>query len=544
MTLTVCLMGPFRVEVDGRAVPEDCWSRRDAACLVKLLALRPARRLHREQVMDLLWPELGVVEAAPRLHKAAHFARRALARDDAVVLRDETVALFPGAAVAVDVEDFERAAQAALADGSVTAAAAVLDRYPGDPLPADVYAAWAREPRERLLAVRYRLLGCARRWRQMIELDPVDEQPCLELMRELARAGDRTGALAQFDVLERALRGGLGTPPSPEAIRLRDQVRSGPAGGGGRKASAPGGLTGIRQRIRFCHSRDGVRIACAEAGEGPPLVKAANYLTHLEYDWESPVWRHWLEALATGRRYVRYDERGCGLSDWDIEDFSLEAWVADLEAVVDGLGLERFALLGISQGGAVAIAYAVRHPERVSHLVLYGAYARGRFHRSTSPDQQQEARTLLDLMRLGWGQDNPAFRQTFTSLFMPDGTLGQMRWFNELQRRTTSPENAVRFEEAFYGIDVAELARRVTTPTLILHARGDAMIPFEEGRRLAALIPDSTFVPLEGRNHILLETEPAWPRFVEEVRAFLDQAPPDALAGRARQQGGLLPGPR
>ena len=298
-----------------------------------------------------------------------------------------------------------------------------------------------------------------------------------------------------------------------------------------------------RQRIRFCQAPDGVRIALAEVGQGPPLVKAANYLTHLELDWDSSVWRHWLHALSSRHRLIRYDERGCGLSDWEIEDFSLEAWVTDLETVVDGLHLERFPLLGISQGGAVAIAYAVRHPERVTRLVLYGAYALGRIRRSTTPEQRQEAATLLDLIRLGWGQDNPAFRQVFTTLFMPDATLDQTRSFNELQRQTTTPANAVLFEEAFYALDVTELARRVTVPTLILHARHDAMVPFEEGRRLAGLIPESTFVPLDGRNHILLETEPAWTRFVEEVAAFLDDmpaGPPPALGARGIV-GGLSP---
>jgi pimeloyl-ACP methyl ester carboxylesterase/DNA-binding CsgD family transcriptional regulator len=278
----------------------------------------------------------------------------------------------------------------------------------------------------------------------------------------------------------------------------------------------------VKQSIRFSRAPDGVRIAYATVGQDPPLVKAANYLTHLEFDRESPVWRHWIDALSTNHRLVRYDERGCGLSDWDVEDFSLEAWVSDLETVVGAVGLDRFPLLGISQGGAVAIAYAVRHPEKVTGLILYGAYALGRFHRSSSPEQDREARTLLDLMRLGWGQDNPAFRQVFTTLFMPDATLEQMRWFNDLQRLTTSPENAVRFEEAFYSLDVTALAPKVAVPTLILHARGDAMIPFEEGRRLAALIPESTFVPLDGRNHILLDTEPAWRRFLDEVEAFID----------------------
>ncbi|GAA1771555.1 alpha/beta fold hydrolase [Agromyces humatus] len=282
-----------------------------------------------------------------------------------------------------------------------------------------------------------------------------------------------------------------------------------------------------RQRIRFCQAADGVRIALAEVGEGPPLVKAANYLTHLEFDWVSPVWRHWLAALSSGHRLIRYDERGCGLSDWEVEDFSLNAWVTDLETVVDSLHLEHFPLLGISQGGAVAIAYAVRHPERVSRLVLYGAYAQGRLRRSTTPEQRQEAFTLLDLMRLGWGQDNPAFRQVFTTLFMPDATPEQTRSLNELQRRTTSPANAVLFEEAFYALDVTELARTVSVPTLILHARNDAMIPFEEGRRLAGLIPESTFVPLDSKNHILVEGEPAWTRFVEEIGAFVDHTPTD-----------------
>ena len=523
MTLTIRLLGPFRAEVDGRAVPDDCWSRRDAASLVKLLALRSDRRLHREQVMDLLWPGLSEPEAAPRLHKAAHFARRSLGRADAVVLRDQMVALLPGVPVTVDADDFEQAAAQALATGSADAAANVLDRYPADPLPADVYADWAREPRERLLALRSRLLRRARRWAQLIELDPMDERAHLELMRDLANSGDPTAALDQFAILERILRRELGTPPSDEARRLRDEIEQGAARTRSVTSANGVALGGLRQRIRFTHARDGTRIACAEAGDGPPFVKAANYLTHLEFDWESPVWRHWLHALADGRRLVRYDERGCGLSDWDIEDFSLETWVADLEAVVEELGLDRFPLLGISQGGPVAIEYAVRHPEKVTHLVLYGTYARGRFTRSATPEQQQEARTLLQLMRLGWGQDNPAFRQTFTTLFMPDATLDQMRWFNELQRRTTSPANAVRFEEAFYGLDVTDQARQVAVPTLVLHARGDAMIPFDEGRQLAALVPDSVFVPLEGRNHILLETEPAWTRFVEEVTAFIDE---------------------
>lgn len=276
------------------------------------------------------------------------------------------------------------------------------------------------------------------------------------------------------------------------------------------------------QQVRFCATPDGARIAYATVGAGPVLVKAANWLSHLEYDWTSPVWRHWLDGLSERHTLVRYDERGCGLSDWDVDDFSLDAWVRDLETVVDTLGLERFPLLGISQGGSVAITYAVRHPERVSHLILYGGYARGRWKLALSPQQREETEMLLTLTKLGWGRSNPAFRQVFTSLFIPDATTEQMRWFNELQRMSTSPENAVKFLRAFYEIDVSHLASMVTAPTLVLHAREDGRIPFDAGRELAASIPGARFVTLEGKNHILLENEPAWPRFLAAVHHFLE----------------------
>lgn len=286
----------------------------------------------------------------------------------------------------------------------------------------------------------------------------------------------------------------------------------------------------ISQQLRFVTAADGTRIAVASVGDGPPLVRAAHWLSHVEHDLASPVWRPWLEALARGRRYVRYDQRGCGLSDADVRDFSLDAWVGDLEAVVDGLGLERFALLGMSQGGAVAIAYAVRHPERVSRLVLVGAYARGALRRATTEAQRLEARTLIDLVRVGWGHDNPAFRQVFTNLFIPDGSPEQHRWWSELERLTASPENAARTLAAFYDLDVSALAAQVRVPTLVMHSRGDARVPFEESRLLAALIPQARFVSLDSRNHVLLEGEPAWQPFLDALRTFL--APEaDPLAG-------------
>jgi len=277
---------------------------------------------------------------------------------------------------------------------------------------------------------------------------------------------------------------------------------------------------GLRQEIHFCTAPDGVRIAYAAVGQGPPLVKSANWLNHLEYDWHSPIWSHLLQALAAEHRLIRHDARGNGLSDWQVDDISFEASVRDLECVVAAAGLDRFPLFGISQGCAISIAYAVRHPERVTRLVLYGGFARGRRKRG-SPKEIEQADALMTLMREGWGQENPAFRQIFTSLFIPGGTAEQMQWFNDLQRITTSPENAVRIRRSLDDIDVSDLLPRVKAPTLVLHCRNDAMQPFDEGRRLAAGIPGARFVALEGRNHLVLESEPAWHRLLDEIRNFL-----------------------
>jgi pimeloyl-ACP methyl ester carboxylesterase/DNA-binding winged helix-turn-helix (wHTH) protein len=288
--------------------------------------------------------------------------------------------------------------------------------------------------------------------------------------------------------------------------------------------------SGARQQIRFCRSHDGVRIAYATSGDAgaPPLVKPGNWLTHLEFDWNSPVWRHWLTEMGRGHTLIRYDARGCGLSDHDPPDVSMESWVHDLEAVVDAERLERFSLLGISQGCAVAIAYAVRHPERVDKLVLYGGYAVGRSYRNMSPQAELERTLLQNLIRVGWGRDNPAFRQVFGTLFLPDGTPEQHQWFNDLAK-TMPMENALRIRQATDVIDVRREAEEVRVPALVLNGRGDEMVPFEIGRQLAALIPGARFVPLESRNHLLLETEPAWARFVDEVRSFLEARAPARL---------------
>lgn len=284
---------------------------------------------------------------------------------------------------------------------------------------------------------------------------------------------------------------------------------------GGKRALA----ASMQQKISFCRTPDSVRLAWAEVGSGPHLVKAANWMNHLEYDWESPVWHHLLADLASRHTLIRYDARGNGLSDWDVDDISLAAWVSDLETVVDAAGLDRFPLLGVSQGCAISIAYAVQHPDRVSHLILYGGFALGGLKRS--PEEKEKREAMATLMGLGWGTNDPSFRQLFTSQFIPEGSKEQIDDFNELQRRTTSPECAVRYFRTVGEIDVRDLLPQVAAPTLVMHLRDDRMQPIEAGREIAAGIPGARFVALPGQNHLFLQHEPAAARFLEEVALFL-----------------------
>jgi pimeloyl-ACP methyl ester carboxylesterase/DNA-binding CsgD family transcriptional regulator len=295
-----------------------------------------------------------------------------------------------------------------------------------------------------------------------------------------------------------------------------------------------------RQRIGFTNTADGVRIAFAVGGRGFPLVKAANWLSHLEYDWNSPVWHHWLTELARGRALVRYDERGTGLSDRELEDLSFEALVDDLERVVDSLSLGRFDLLGMSQGGAISIAYAVRHPERVRRIVLYGAYAQGRLARAATQEEQDEADLLVAITRHGWGTPNPALRRVFATLFWPDAQPALYEAFDELQRVSATADVAARLRRTLNSIDVRELATQIAIPTLVIHSRGDGIAPFEQGRLLAALIPGARLVPLESRHYLLLAGEPAWADFLAEFRSFLAPEPTDVhIAAPGYEAAGL-----
>jgi pimeloyl-ACP methyl ester carboxylesterase/DNA-binding CsgD family transcriptional regulator len=288
----------------------------------------------------------------------------------------------------------------------------------------------------------------------------------------------------------------------------------------------------MNQNIRLCTTADGVRLGYAVSGEGPPLVMSATWLTHLEHQWRSPAWRPWLDAFTGEHKVLRYDPRGCGLSDRNAGYLSFETWMRDFECVIEAADFRRFALVAMCWGGAIAIEYAARHPERVSHLVLYGAYAQGRLRRTDSPDEVEKARVWLDLTRLGWGQENHAFSQAWASSFQPGGTREHLRSWCDQQRAATSAETAVRLLQIGWNTDVREAARKIKCPVLIVHPERDLVTPIEQGRLLASLIPDCRFVQLDSENHMPLADEPAWSRLVAEVRSFLAEPEDARTAGR------------
>ena len=300
----------------------------------------------------------------------------------------------------------------------------------------------------------------------------------------------------------------------------------------------------MRTHARFCTSGDGVRLAYAVTGDGPPLVRSPHWFTHLEHDWTNPAMRPWVEDLSRRYSLVRFDQRGTGLSDREVPEISFEAHVRDLESVVDAAGLERFALLGLSQGASFAIAYAARHPERVSRLILYGGFVRGWAKRSEDPEYMERRRTQLKLIELGWGSDDPSFRQVFSTQFMPDAPIEAIRAFNDFMPLTSSPKIAATIFANNGLIDVREEARRVRCPTLAVHGRGDLRIALEEGRLAAALIPGSRFLTLETRNHLMMQNEPAWREFLDAVQDFYPAAgvlaPSDAFPALTARERDVL----
>lgn len=388
-----------------------------------------------------------------------------------------------------------------------------------------LFQEWLTAEREELKRLRGRALGqllshpelppdqalpVARTWQL---LEPFNTQAATQLVARLRQVGQESEATAlEGELAQRFYKLGVAWPTSTVPhLHSPTQAPASPATS--RQYLA-------RQRIQFCTATDSVRIAYATVGEGPTIVKAANWLSHLELDWDAPIWSPLLRELAQDHRVIRYDERGNGLSDWQVKDLSFDAFVTDLETVVEATGLKTFALLGISQGAAVSIEYAVQYPERVTRLILFGGYPAGwRIGASDAVIREREA--VMTLTASGWGSANPAYRQIFSSTFMPTATPEELDWFNQFQRETTSAENAVRFLSAFGDIDVRARLAQVQVPTLVIHSLGDLRIPAATGRDIAAAIPDAEFLGLESDNHLLLGREPASQKFVEAVREFL-----------------------
>lgn len=360
--------------------------------------------------------------------------------------------------------------------------------------------------------------------REQVWFDPVETTVDLWTLRDRIAAGAGVDSPALRLALQQPLLVGLDLREldgwQAWLTAMREEVATLNAGLSDEAPPQPE-AAGLRQRIAFATAADGTRIAWASVGQGPPLLKAANWLNHLEHDWTSPVWAPLFHELARDHRLVRYDERGNGLSDREVEDLGFDAFVADLETVVEAVGLDRFPLIGLSQGAAVAIRYATRHPERVTRLVLWGGYAAG-WRVDGDAALKAERTALITLVRQGWGRDDPSYRQIFSRAFMPQATADELADFDEFQRLSTSAENAARFLETFADIDVRQDLAHVRCPTLVLHARDDRRVPLEQGKRIAAGIPGAEFVSLPTDSHLLLGREPAATQFVERVRAFLD----------------------
>lgn len=533
------LIGPLRLSRDGEPVPLPA-SKKTRALLGYLLALdRPTRREH---LIDCFWEMPDDPRGALRWSLSK---LRALVDDDAccrLVADRESVQMRCREAEvdwrrlrAVATGDVRRA------NGATLVEVAAMDGtfMEGLDLPAcDSFQAWLTAMREetkrwQITVLRTvtgdtvdpeKALEYARRWAILDPFDAIARTTLVNLLKQTGRHEEER--MQRSSGINKLAEAGL---PVPEALRTAAAIGT-PQDGSPEVAMETPPLSrapaimpepSIVQQVRFCSARDGTGLAYATVGEGPPLVKAANWLNHLEYDWESPVWRHWIAHFLEYRQLIRYDERGNGLSDWNTPEIHFEAFVDDLETVVDAAGLDSFDLLGISQGCAVSIAYAVRHPERVRRLVLYGGYAAGWKTRASEAEIEMR-QAMLTLTREGWGKNNPAFRQMFSTLFFPTAGTEAIDWFNELQRMCTSSENSIRLQQAFSVIDVREMLCEVRVPTLVMHASRDAVVPFSAGRELAARIPGAEFVQLDCDNHLVLGSDFAWPRASRCIRDFLE----------------------
>lgn len=516
--LEIRLIGPMALLRDGAPTPLP-GSRKTRALLGYLIVA--GRPVSRDRLCELFWDLPDDPRGSLRWNLSQ--LRKMLGAEAAWLETDRERVALRAPADRIDWLRLRRAAEAGDPDPAALAPLAAIEGelLEGLDLPGcDSYQSWLVAQREDHRRRRAALLAKLvesdpdpeRRLahaRALTELRPHSPEAWEALIGVLRDAGRNAEAEQQREIAVRRIE--EAGEPVPTALRYRGRAG---ASGAGAAASAP------RQQIRFCRAPDGTSLAWAEAGEGPALVKTANWMTHLELDWQNPVWKHWFDALSEGRRFIRYDQRGNGLSDWKVK-FGFAAFVDDLASVVEAAGLDRFDLFGVSQGAAVAVAYAVANPERVRRMVLFGGFPVGWAGGGSAEDKaRQEA--MLTLTAQGWSGDNPAYRQIFTSLLVPEASTGEQDAFNEMQRRATSAENAAEIQRSNAAIDVRDLLEKVAVPTLVAHCRGDAMVPFEGGRALAGGIPGARFLALDSRNHLILEREPAWAPFIAEVRAFLD----------------------
>lgn len=527
--VSIRMLGELTVLHDGEPVPLPP-SKRTRALMAYLA--RTARPHRRDRLCEVLW---GLADDPRGALRWSLSKMRPLVNDQTLqrlVADRERVALLTSD---IDIDAANLMHEAEKPDLSVDEILRLCQQLEqpfleGADLPdLDVFQQWLTAERADIDRLRGRLLARLARHEDLTRpeqlewalaweaLEPFNPRAATQVVTLLDLLG-RTPQLARWKrkLAERFRNAGIAWSPSAraDAGKAERDICHHNEGAAGRALLA-------RQAIRFCTARDGARIAYAWVGKGVPIIKAANWLSHLEYDWDAPIWSPLFRQLATDHQVVRYDERGNGLSDWDVDEISFDSFVTDLETVVGASGLDRFALLGISQGAAVSIAYAVRYPERVSHLILFGGYAAG-WRIGAQEALMREREAVITLTESGWGQDNPAYRQIFSSTFMPDATASELTWFNEFQRLTTSPANAAHFLSVFGDIDVRDLLARVTVPTLVIHSLGDQRIPVQVGRDIAAAIPNAEFVGLESNGHLLLGREPASQVFVDRVRAFID----------------------
>jgi DNA-binding SARP family transcriptional activator/pimeloyl-ACP methyl ester carboxylesterase len=482
-SVTIQVLGGFAASVDKKPVPEGAWRQRRAAELVKLLALAPGRRLHREQVIDALWRDLPIKAGAANLHKAAHYARRALGDRDAIVLEKEHVALWPGASITVDSDRFTSLAARSLQEGDPDACAEAAALYTGELLPEDRYEEWAERPRERLRSLHLDLLKRAGLWERVLAQEPADEAAHQALMRLYAENGNRSAALTQFHRLRDVLDQELGLAPSSEAIALYREIAHAPL------EASP---------VKYVRA-GGVSIAYQVVEGGPAdLLLIPGWVSHLQMDWEEPSWIAWCERMTSFTRLIRFDKRGTGLSDRPPGVQPLEQRMRDAKMVLDAVGAERVHVLGWSEGGPLGILLAAAHPRRVESLVLYGTQACFR----RGPDYPwgetpQDVEAFAAGIERDWGKLEDSKR------FAPGAGVAFARRWAAYLKAGASPSAAAALLSANYAIDVRRLLPEIRVPTLVLNRRDDHIAPAEAGRYMAERIPGARFVTLEGEDHLM-----------------------------------------